>query len=91
MEAKMQTNTVNTAESGTGAPDRSLPMADSPELAAALEAANLQTLLMVYVHLTHDESMLEAFKTHIHPPYTNPGYQSQRSASRTCEASSTTS
>ena len=71
----MQTNTANTAESGTGAPDRSLPMADSPELAAALEAANLQTLLMVYVQLTHDESMLEAFKTHIHPPYTNPGYQ----------------
>jgi len=50
------------------------PLADSAELDAALQAANLQTLLMVYVHLTHDESMLETFKVHIHPPYTNPDY-----------------
>lgn len=54
--------------------DRSLPMADGPELRAALRAANLQTLLMVYVHLTHDEAMLETFKVHIHPPYSNPDY-----------------
>jgi len=59
----------------TSASDRSLPMKDSPELEEALKQANLQTLLMVYVHLTHDESMLEAFKVHIHPPYTNPDYQ----------------
>jgi 4-hydroxyacetophenone monooxygenase len=58
-----------------GAEDRRLPLADSPELRAALNAANLQTLLMVYVHLTHDEAMLETFKIHIHPPYTNPDYQ----------------
>lgn len=58
-----------------GAEERRLPLADGPELRAALKAANLQTLLMVYVHLTHDESMLEIFKSHIHPPYTNPGYQ----------------
>lgn len=58
-----------------GDDSRALPMADGPELRAALEAANLQTLLMVYVHLTHDESMLETFKVHIHPPYTNPDYQ----------------
>ena len=57
------------------ADNRSLPMANSPELREALKAANLQTLLMVYVHLTHDESMLETFKAHIHPPYTNPDYQ----------------
>jgi len=53
-------------------------MVDGPELTAALEAANLQTLLMVYVHLTHDEAMLETFRTHIHPPYTNPGYEIPR-------------
>ena len=58
-----------------GVDERPLPLADSPELHAALKAANLETLLMVYVHLTHDESMLETFKIHIHPPYTNPGYQ----------------
>jgi len=55
--------------------ERALPMADSRELQTALAAANLQTLLMVYVHLTHDESMLETFKVHIHPPYTNPDYR----------------
>ena len=55
--------------------DRPLPMRDSPELQTALEQANPHTLLMVYVHLTHDESMLEAFKMHIHPPYTNPDYR----------------
>ena len=55
--------------------DRQLPMVDGPELRAALKEANIQTLLMVYVHLTHDESMLETFKAHIHPPYTNPDYQ----------------
>lgn len=54
---------------------RSLPLAASPELRTALTAANIQTLLMVYVHLTHDESMLETFRLHIHPPYTNPDYQ----------------
>ena len=58
-----------------GDDDRPLPIADGPELRAALKAANLQTLLMVYVHLTHDESMLETFQIHIHPPYTNPDYQ----------------
>ena len=55
--------------------DRRLPMQDGPDLRESLKAANLQTLLMVYVHLTHDESMLETFKAHIHPPYTNPDYQ----------------
>lgn len=58
-----------------GGNERRLPLADSPELRAALKAANLETLLMVYVHLTHDESMLEIFKIHIHPPYTNPDYK----------------
>ena len=53
---------------------RPLPLADGPELREALKAANLQTLLMVYVHLTHDESMLDTFQVHIHPPYTNPDY-----------------
>jgi len=51
-----------------------LPLVDSPELRSALKAANLETLLMAYVHLTHDESMLDTFRSHIHPPYTNPDY-----------------
>ena len=58
-----------------GENERPLPLADGPELRAALKAANLQTLLMVYVHLTHDEAMLDTFQIHIHPPYTNPDYQ----------------
>lgn len=58
-----------------GSDDRPLPLNDGPQLRRALSAANLQTLLMVYVHLTHDESMLETFQIHIHPPYTNPDYQ----------------
>ena len=62
-------------EIARAASDRPLPMQDSPELRAALEQANMQTLLMVYVHLTHDESMLETFQVHIHPPYTNPDYK----------------
>jgi len=65
---------VQTAVRGFGERDRSLPMEHTPELDTALEAANLHTLLMVYVHLTHDEAMLETFKVHIHPPYTNPDY-----------------
>lgn len=52
---------------------RQLPMTDTAQLRAALAEANVPTLLMVYVHLTHDEAMLERFKVHIHPPYTNPG------------------
>ncbi len=67
----METSTVGRS---TLLDDLSLPLQDGPELTAALEAANLQTLLMVYVHLTHDEAMLETFKVHIHPPYTNPDY-----------------
>ena len=67
----MRTKTLpNMLDSGS----RPLPLADGPELRAALKAANLQTLLMVYVHLTHDESMLQNFQVHIHPPYTNPDY-----------------
>ena len=67
----MKTTLPHMLDSGV----RPLPIADSPELREALKAANLQTLLMVYVHLTHDESMLETFKAHIHPPYTNLDYQ----------------
>jgi len=52
---------------------RSLPMADTPALRNALAEANLQTLLMVYVHLTRDEAMLEVFRNYIKPPYAMPG------------------
>lgn len=53
--------------------NRELPIADTPELRQALLEANIQTLLMVYVHLTHDEPMLDAFGLHIKHPYAVPG------------------
>jgi hypothetical protein len=54
---------------------RELPLEDGPELRAALQEANVPTLLMVYVHLTHDETMLDVFSNYIKPPYSNPGTQ----------------
>jgi len=53
--------------------NRRLPMVDTPELRQALVEANAQTLLMVYVHLTHDETMLDVFSNYIRPPYAMPG------------------
>ena len=50
-----------------GLGDRLLPLKDSAELRAALAEVNIQTLLMVYVHLTHDEAMLDRFAPHIRP------------------------
>lgn len=57
---------------GLDADTRPLPMPDSPELRRALRAANIPTLVMVYVHLTHDESMLEDFAPYIQTPYAYP-------------------
>ncbi|MCP3735907.1 NAD(P)-binding domain-containing protein [Sphingomonas sp. RP10(2022)] len=53
--------------------DRRLPLADTADLRAALVEANVQTLLMVYVHLTHDEAMLATFQNYIKPPFAMPG------------------
>jgi len=53
--------------------NRQLPMMDTPELRAALGEANIHTLLMVYVHLTHDEAMLGEFSNYIRPPFAVPG------------------
>lgn len=50
-------------------PDRPLPLADSPELDRALAEANINTLLMVYVHLTRDAAMLERFAPCIRPVF----------------------
>jgi 4-hydroxyacetophenone monooxygenase len=63
---------MDAAETILDAEHRQLPMPDSPALAQALLAANVQTLLMVYVHLTHDEAMLDQFKFYIRPPFANP-------------------
>ncbi|SNS74753.1 4-hydroxyacetophenone monooxygenase [Sphingomonas laterariae] len=52
--------------------ERKLPLGDSPELRAALAEANVPTLLMSYVHLTHDAAMLDAFQNYIRPPYSMP-------------------
>jgi 4-hydroxyacetophenone monooxygenase len=43
-----------------------LPIDDTPELARALGAGDLPTLLMAYVHLSRDEEMLDRFQPHIH-------------------------
>lgn len=51
---------------------RTLPLPDSAELRQALADANINTLLMVYVHLTHDEAMLDEFSVYIRPPFANP-------------------
>jgi 4-hydroxyacetophenone monooxygenase len=64
---------ANTGEHTVGGHDRILPMADTPELRNALGDANIQTLLMVYVHLTHDQTMLHVFGNYIKPPYAMPG------------------
>ena len=53
--------------------ERSLPLSDSEELREALASANIQTLLMVYVHLTHDSAMLDVFGNYIKPPFAAPG------------------
>ena len=49
--------------------ERSLPIADHDSLRAALEEANLPTLLMVYVQLTHDEELLDSFAPFITSPF----------------------
>ena len=45
---------------------RPLPLSNTAELDAALNAADLPTLLMTYVHLSRDEAMLDRFAPHIH-------------------------
>lgn len=45
------------------------PLLDREALRNALEAANLETLLMVHTHLTRDEAFLEQFAPHIKPLY----------------------
>src|SRR6185437_10475078 len=49
-----------------------LPITDHATLRAALEAGNLQTLLMVYVHISRDEEMLERYSQHLTNPYAAP-------------------
>lgn len=65
---------MSAIETSTGldAEHRPLPIPDSAELRHALQVANMPTLVMVYVHLTHDESMLDAFQPYIQTPYAFP-------------------
>ena len=49
--------------------ERSLPLPDDDELTRALAEANLATLLMTYVHLTGDESMLDALEPYLGPAH----------------------
>jgi len=46
-----------------------LPITDKDGLLQALREANIQTLLMSYVHMTQDEDMLERFSQYIRSPY----------------------
>jgi 4-hydroxyacetophenone monooxygenase len=45
---------------------------DSPELARALDEANVPTLLAAYVYLSHDAELLEQFAPHIRPAFSYP-------------------
>lgn len=45
--------------------NRPLPLPDDAELERALDEANLATLLLTYVHLTHDTALLDAFEPHL--------------------------
>ncbi|NLR73306.1 NAD(P)/FAD-dependent oxidoreductase [Novosphingobium sp. ERN07] len=48
------------------------PLADGPELAAALDEANVPTLLAAYAYLSHDSAFLEKFAAHIRPAFSYP-------------------
>lgn len=48
------------------------PLADSPDLARALDDANVPTLLAAYACLSHDADFLERFAAHIRPAYAQP-------------------
>jgi 4-hydroxyacetophenone monooxygenase len=51
---------------------RSLPLQDTPELRQALQEGEIHTLLMSYVHISRDESMLDRFAPHIKSPFAYP-------------------
>lgn len=52
--------------------DRRLPLDDTPELRNALAVADIHTLLMVYVHLSHDTAFLDRFAQFVAPISTVP-------------------
>ena len=49
-----------------------LPITDHAALREALEVGNLQTFLMVYVHISRDEQMLNRFAQYLTNPYAPP-------------------
>ena len=51
---------------------RKLPLKATAELRQALAEGEIHTLLMTYVHLSGDESMLDKFAPHIKSPYAYP-------------------
>jgi 4-hydroxyacetophenone monooxygenase len=51
---------------------RQLPIQDHVGLRKALQEADIATLLMVYVHLTGDERVLEHFAPHMGSPFVQP-------------------
>jgi len=53
--------------------DYTLPLADGLELHAALADGEIHTLLMVYVHLSHDAAMLDRFAPYISSPFIGGG------------------
>lgn len=48
------------------------PLTDGPDLARALDEANVPTLLAAYAYLSHDADFLEKFAAHIRPAFSHP-------------------
>ena len=48
------------------------PLTDGPDLARALDEANVPTLLAAYAYLSHDADFLEKFAAHIRPAFSYP-------------------
>ncbi len=51
---------------------RALPMIDTPELRQAIEEGEIHTLLMCYVHISGDETLLDRIAPHVRSPYAYP-------------------
>jgi 4-hydroxyacetophenone monooxygenase len=65
----MRDRRLESPVSATSTPTTTSALLDPQALEIALREANLESLLMVHTHLTHDEAFLERFAPHIRPLY----------------------
>jgi 4-hydroxyacetophenone monooxygenase len=65
----MRDRRLESPVSATSIPTTTSALLDPQALEIALREANLESLLMVHTHLTHDEAFLERFAPHIRPLY----------------------